>query len=378
MTDKARGMSRLLASAAAPAGALLVTLCASPAWAEKYSAIVIDTQTNEVLHAEDADGTRYPASLTKMMTLYMLFDALERGEVSLTDKMYVSRHASRQSPTKLGLRAGRTITVDAAIRAVVTKSANDAAVVIAEKLGKTEGGFAAKMTARSRELGMLNTNFANASGLPNMRQTTTARDMAILGERLFQDHQGYYHYFQTPGMQWGRAYAPNHNRLLGKVEGVDGIKTGYTNASGYNLASSVSRDGRRLVAVVMGGQTAAGRDAQMATLIENAYQVLAVRKGANTATLASMPVNRATIDPVTGQVSSQYQRVDQGAYTVTLPTVAQAIAGAAAAAAQVLAPEASAQTPLATAPRVSGRIGGAPLSSNLVSSGELENAPNLY
>jgi D-alanyl-D-alanine carboxypeptidase len=370
MSEKAVGLSRFLTSAVAP-GALLVTLCATPAWAEKYSAIVIDTQTNEVLHADEADAIRYPASLTKMMTLYMLFDALDRGEIKLTDKMYVSRHAAVQAPTKLGLRPGGTITVDAAIRAVCTKSANDAAVVIAERLGKTEGGFAAKMTARARTLGMTNTNFVNASGLPNMQQTTTARDMAVLGERLFQDHKVYYHYFQTPGMKWGRRYAVNHNRLLGRVEGVDGIKTGYTNMSGYNLASSVSRNGTRLVAVVMGGQTAAARDEQVQTLIETAYATLAARQSEK-ATLASLPVNRVTIDPVTGALSSDLTRTDKAAYTVTLPNVAQAITDAANAAAKVLAPEASAAT---LKPQVTGVIG-APLTTGTQRTSELES--NLY
>jgi D-alanyl-D-alanine carboxypeptidase len=350
MTDHSRAFRLSLS-----AGAALAGLCAAPAaWADKYAAIVIDTQTNEVLHADAADDLRYPASLTKMMTLYMLFDALDRGEISLSDRMVVTRHASVQAPTKLGLRPGKSIKVEDAIRAVVTKSANDAAVVIAERLGGTEANFSARMTTRARNLGMLNTTFVNASGLPDLRQRTTARDMAVLGERLFQDHQKYYHYFQTPGMQWGRRYAANHNHLLGRVDGVDGIKTGYTNASGYNLASSVARDGRRLVAVVMGGATAASRDAQVAALIENAYQQLAIRKGGvsgtlmassdNAATLTTMPINRVTID-ANGTVKSDLTRSDQASYTMSVPTVAQAIAGAAAAAASVIAPEASAATP---------------------------------
>lgn len=335
-----------------PAGAALAALCAAPsAWADKYAAIVIDTQTHEVLHADAADDLRYPASLTKMMTLYMLFDALDRGDIGLNDRMVVSRHAAVQSPTKLGLRTGKSIKVEDAIRAVVTKSANDAAVVIAERLGGTEANFSAKMTKRARGLGMLNTTFVNASGLPDLRQRTTARDMAVLSERLFQDHQKYYHYFQTPGMSWGKRYSRNHNNLLGRVEGVDGIKTGYINASGYNLASSVSRDGKRLVAVVMGGATAASRDAQVAQLIEDAYQNLGGRKSGvlvasanNAATLTSMPINRVSVD-ANGTLKSDLVRSDQAAYTAGVPTVAQAIAGAAAAAASVLAPDASAATP---------------------------------
>jgi D-alanyl-D-alanine carboxypeptidase len=359
MTDHSRAFRLSL-----PAGAALAALFAAPsAWADKYAAIVIDMQTNEVLHADAADDLRYPASLTKMMTLYMLFDAIDRGEIGLNDRMVVSRHAAVQAPTKLGLRTGKSIRVEDAIRAVVTKSANDAAVVIAERLGGSEANFSARMTTRARNLGMLNTTFVNASGLPDLRQRTTARDMAILGERLFQDHQKYYHYFQTPGMKWGRRYAANHNHLLGRVDGVDGIKTGYTNASGYNLASSVNRDGRRLVAVVMGGETAASRDAQVAQLIESAYQQLAERKSGtlmasadNAATLTSMPLNRVSID-ANGGLKSDLTRTDQASYTTSVPTVAQAIAGAAAAAAAVLAPDASASTPR-TAPRA-----GAPLTA---------------
>jgi D-alanyl-D-alanine carboxypeptidase len=359
MTDHSRAFRLSLS-----AGAALAGLCAAPAaWADKYAAIVIDTQTNEVLHADAADDLRYPASLTKIMTLYMLFDALDRGEISLNDRMVVSRHAAIQSPTKLGLRVGKSIKVEDAIRAVVTKSANDAAVVIAERLGGTESRFSARMTTRARNLGMLNTTFVNASGLPDLRQRTTARDMAILGERVFQDHPKYYHYFQTPGFKWGKRYSANHNRLLNKVEGVDGIKTGYTNASGYNLASSVVRDGKRLVAVVMGGPTAASRDAQVAALIEEAYGQLAARQsgvlmasGDNAATLTSMPINRVTIDP-NGTVKSELTRADQATYTTGVPSMAQAIAGAAAAAASVLASDASASTPRAGAP-INGGGGG--------------------
>lgn len=372
MVNQARGKSRTLAKlgfakASMIPSALLVSFClASPSWAEKYSAIVIDAQTNEVLHAEMADDVRYPASLTKMMTLYMLFDAMERGEIKASDKMLVSRHASVQAPTKLGLRRGRTISVEDAIRAICTKSANDAAVVVAERLGGTEAKFAAKMTARARQLGMLNTTFVNASGLPDMRQQTTARDMAMLGERLFQDHPAYYSYFQTPGMRWGRSYAANHNRLLGKVDGVDGIKTGYTNASGYNLASSVSRNGVRLVAVVMGGETASARDAQVSQLIENAYATLDTRKA--NISVAQLTVNKVGIDAANNMMSSTLTRNDQSGYTVSLPSVAQAIAGAAAAAASVIAPNASAATPSR----------GAPLASTIVGRSELDSAPGLY
>ncbi len=284
----------------APAGVILVTLsvAAGAEASERYAAIVIDTQTETVLHSEMADELRYPASLTKMMTLYMLFDQLERKQISLNERMTVSRFASRQAPSKLGLKAGATIRVDDAIRAIVTKSANDVAVVLAEKLGGTEAWFAAKMTAKAHAMGMKNTHFVNASGLPDPRQRTTARDMAVLSEKLLADFPQYYSYFQTPGMSWGKRYARNHNRLLGQVDGVDGIKTGFTNASGYNLASSVVRDGRRLVAVVLGGTTAAARDAQVAYLIESAYASLSGKPGVATAT--ALPVTRVAVDVSSG------------------------------------------------------------------------------
>ena len=295
---------------------------------DRYAAYVVDAQTHEVLYNEDADAARHPASLTKMMTLYMLFGAIDRGELTLDSRMPVSRHASRQAPTKLGLRAGQTLRVEDAIRAIVTKSANDAAVVIAERLGGSESAFAAKMTERAHTMGMINTRFVNASGLPNPRQITTARDIATLSEHLLVDYPKYYAYFQTPGMQWGRHYAANHNHLLGQVEGVDGIKTGYTNASGYNLASSVSRHGKRLIAVVMGGQTAASRDAQVAYLIENAYSELSARAaGAPTATFAAMPITRAQVDFNSTDLRLTTTTHDSAQYTSPAPSGAAAIAG---------------------------------------------------
>jgi D-alanyl-D-alanine carboxypeptidase len=304
---------------------------AAPAYgSERYAAFVIDAQTHEVLHEEAADEARYPASLTKMMTLYMLFDEMEKGHIKLSDKMKVSKKASRAAPTKLGLKAGGTITVESAIKALVTKSANDAAIVIAERLGGSESNFAANMTVKARKIGMSNTAFYNASGLPDMRQKTTARDMAVLSEKLIQDFPQYYHYFQTPGMQWGKRYASNHNRLLGNVEGVDGIKTGYTNASGYNLASAVMRDGRRVIAVVLGGETAQSRDNQMAYLIENAYLTLNKRGPASsTATLATLPLTKATPNFTTGTLAASTAITDQIQYSSPAPSGAAAASGSA-------------------------------------------------
>jgi D-alanyl-D-alanine carboxypeptidase len=252
---------------------LLAFLClATPAAvAEKYASIVVDAETNEVLHARHADDPRYPASLTKAMTLYMVFDALKSGEIKLNEQLVVSRHAASQPPSALRLKPGSTISVSDAIRALVTKSANDVAVVIAERLGNSESRFGTLMTARAKSFGMTRTTFRNASGLPNTRQLSTARDMAILAERLLEDHADYYHYFSTDNFRWGKREYGNHNKLLKTVKGVDGIKTGYTRASGFNLMASAERDGRRVIAIMFGGSTSKSRNAHVTDLIEAAY-----------------------------------------------------------------------------------------------------------
>ncbi|MGE0828251.1 MAG: D-alanyl-D-alanine carboxypeptidase family protein [Hyphomonadaceae bacterium] len=273
---------------------------ASPAFAQaandRYAAIVIDVETNEVLHADAADERRFPASLTKMMTLYMLFEAMERGEIGLEDRLVASRHASRQPPSRLGVRRGDTLTVEQAIGALVVQSANDVAAMVGERLGGTESNFAARMTQRAHQLGMTNTRFMNASGLPDPQIRTTARDMAMLSIAIWRDFPQYYHFFQTPTNAWRGREGRNHNRLLGAVDGVDGIKTGYTRASGFNLASSAVRNGRRVIAVVLGGESAAARDAQVAYLIEGAYEELARRHDldANGVTWANLPTQNVT------------------------------------------------------------------------------------
>jgi D-alanyl-D-alanine carboxypeptidase len=293
------GFSSLKAVLGAVAVALTLGFAsAPPALADdRYAAIVMDARTNEVLLEDQADESRFPASLTKMMTLYMLFDALERGDISMNTRLTATRHAAAQPPSRLGLRCSRrrgcdSITVEQAIRAIVVQSANDVAVMVAERLGGSEARFCANMTARAREIGMRDTRFVNASGLPNVNQRTTARDMATLGQALWRDFPQYYHYFQTPSFAWRRGSGANHNHLLGQVEGVDGIKTGYTRASGFNLASMAERNGRRVIVVVMGGETAAARDAQVAYLIEGAYQEFARREDPNAATLAGLQNRR--------------------------------------------------------------------------------------
>ncbi|MEO0607198.1 MAG: D-alanyl-D-alanine carboxypeptidase family protein [Pseudomonadota bacterium] len=242
------------------------------AMAEKYASIVVDLETEEVLHARHADSVRYPASLTKAMTLYMLFDAMKSGEVKLYERLPVSRAAAKQPPSSLRLRAGNTITTKDAINALITKSANDVAVVVAERLGGTEDRFATLMTAKAKAMGMENTVFKNASGLPNSQQLSTARDMSVLAVRLLDDHADYYGYFANTKFSWGRATYKNHNKLIGKVVGVDGIKTGYTRASGFNLMASAKRRGRRVVAIMFGGSTARSRDQHVTDLIEAAYK----------------------------------------------------------------------------------------------------------
>jgi D-alanyl-D-alanine carboxypeptidase len=243
----------------------------APAWADKYASIVINMDTGQVLHDRNADDPRHPASLTKVMTLYMVFDAIDAGKLKLSDRMTVSKAASRAQPSKLGLKAGSTIKVEDAIRALVTKSANDVAIVIAEKLGGTEAKFVTQMNAKAKKLGMLNTTFRNASGLPDRKQITTARDMARLGEAIFMDHRAQYKYFSLSSFTWNNRKHLNHNELLKSVEGVDGIKTGFTNASGYNLMASAERDGHRVMAIMLGGKTGKARDRHVADLIEAAF-----------------------------------------------------------------------------------------------------------
>ncbi len=233
-----------------------------------FASIVVDANSGKVLQDSDADGLRHPASLTKIMTLYLLFERLDAGKLKLDTPLKVSEHAATQAPSKLGLEPGDTIEVEEAIRAVVTKSANDIAVVIAEALGGDEEEFARLMTSKAHALGMSHTEYRNASGLPDDNQVTTARDLAVLGRAIQDRFPQYYRYFATPSFTYHGNTIRNHNHLLGNVEGVDGIKTGYTQASGFNLVTSLKRGNRRLVAVVLGGRSAGSRDAQMRGLLD--------------------------------------------------------------------------------------------------------------
>jgi D-alanyl-D-alanine carboxypeptidase len=232
------------------------------------SAIIVDVKTGKTLYSQSADTQRYPASLTKMMTLYLLFDALEAHKTSLNAPISVSAHCAGQAPSKLGFRPGGSISTRDAILAIVTRSANDVACAIGESLaGGSEPAFARRMTQKAHELGMSRTVFHNASGLPSPGQVTTARDMSTLGRALQDHHPEYFSYFSTPSFVWRGVTIRNHDNLVGRVPGVNGIKTGYTRASGFNLVSSVTRGGRKIVGVVMGGETGRSRDQHMASLI---------------------------------------------------------------------------------------------------------------
>ncbi|WP_421915280.1 D-alanyl-D-alanine carboxypeptidase family protein [Mesorhizobium sp.] len=252
------------ATTAAPPEAVLSV----PAPAERYAAIVVDAKTGKQLFEVNSTAQRYPASLTKMMTLYLLFEAMESGRVSKTTQIPVSDHAASQPPTKMRFRRGETIDVDSAIRAIVVKSANDVAVAVGEYLGGSEDQFAAMMTAKARQIGMTGTVFRNASGLPDDDQHTTARDMAVLGMALHSRFPQHFHYFSESDFMFRGKLIRGHNDMLGRVRGVDGIKTGYIRASGFNIVTHYDADGRQLVVVVMGADSARQRNDHVEALIQ--------------------------------------------------------------------------------------------------------------
>ena len=254
-----------------------------------FSSIIVDGNSGATLSANNPDASRHPASLTKIMTLYLLFERLDAGKIKLDSEMEVSAHASEQAPTKLGLRPGQTIRVEDAIKGLVTRSANDAAVVIAEAIAGDEGDFAKQMTRKARALGMTRTVYRNASGLPDDNQVTTARDQSTLGRAIQDRFPRYYRYFSTVAFNYHGHSIRNHNRLLGNVEGVDGIKTGYTRASGFNLVTSMRRGNRHLVGVVLGGRSGGSRDAAMRSLLaEN------LGKASTTRTVAAIAERNAS------------------------------------------------------------------------------------
>ncbi len=264
------GLLALCGTVGLPALANAQTSSSSEA---RYSAVVIDAQSGEVLYSIRADSPRYPASVTKVMTLYLTFEALARGDLRLTDEITMSRHAASMQPTKLGIAPGKTLSVEDAIQAMTIQSANDVAVAMAEHLGGTETRFAAMMTLKAKELGMNNSRFVNACGLPDSRQISTAHDIAILSRAIMRDFPQYYSYFGQNQFTYGRKTMTNHNNLLRTMPGVDGLKTGYTSASGYNLAASAVQGNRRLITVVLGGSSGAMRDGEVARLLNAGFEV---------------------------------------------------------------------------------------------------------
>jgi D-alanyl-D-alanine carboxypeptidase len=273
-----------------------------------FSSIIVDGNSGATLSANNPDASRHPASLTKIMTLYLLFERLDAGKLKLDSEMQVSEHASEQAPTKLGLRPGQTIRVEDAIKGLVTRSANDAAVVIAEAIGGDEDDFAQLMTRKARALGMVRTVYRNASGLPDDQQVTTARDQATLGRAIQDRFPRYYRYFSTVAFNYHGQSIRNHNHLLGSLEGVDGIKTGYTRASGFNLVTSMRRGNRHLVGVVMGGRSGGSRDATMRSLLTENLDKAAIRR--TVAAITERGVSEASEvaeadDPATQPVRSQ-------------------------------------------------------------------------
>ncbi len=275
-------------------GLSLTAPAQAQSWKSGSASIIVDANTGKVLQAQNADALRHPASVTKVMTLYLLFERMEAGRLSTNSRLPVSARAAAQPPSKLGVRAGSSISVDDAIQSLVTRSANDVAVVIAEAVGGSESNFAAMMTRKARSLGMHRTTFYNASGLPHPGQVTTARDLAILGRAIQDRFPRQYRYFATRSFNYQGRSIGNHNRLLGRVDGVDGIKTGYTRASGFNLLTSLKRDGRHMIGVVLGGRTGRARDARMAELLnEHLPRAYAGRRTAPRVTemaSANMPV----------------------------------------------------------------------------------------
>jgi len=255
----------------------------------KAASLVMDAYSGRILYQSNADAQCYPASLTKVMTLYLLFEKLQQGKITLNTRMTVSRHAANQAPSRLGLKPGATIRVEDAILALVTKSANDIAVVVAEEIGGSEKQFAALMTKKARTMGMSRTTYLNASGLPNKGQLTTARDQATLANRIQVDFPRYFTYFSTKTFAWDGRVIKNHNHLLGKYEGMNGLKTGYTAASGFNLTTTVKRDGKSIIGVVLGGKTARARDLQMVEILDRTLPTAIVMNDANSKTrLASL------------------------------------------------------------------------------------------
>jgi D-alanyl-D-alanine carboxypeptidase len=328
-------------------------------YSPSFSSIIVDGNSGATLTATSPDGLRHPASLTKMMTLYLLFERLDSGKMKLDTEMPVSEHASDQDPTKLGLRPGQTIRVEDAIKGLITRSANDAAVVIAEAIGGDEESFARMMTRKAHALGMSRTIYRNASGLPDDEQVTTARDQSILGRALQDRFPRYYRYFSTTAFNFRGRTITGHNHLLGSVEGVDGIKTGYTRASGFNLVTSMHRGNRFLIGVVMGGRSGGSRDAIMRNLLAENLDKAATRR-----TVAAI-TERGSSDQATEVADQGGAEVASAAAETPAPAPAPSrtakVVAALAEATAALPPTQPKDAKIEPAPMTSGVIQGQPM-----------------
>ncbi len=299
------GSARFLVAALAVGAMLAAT---APADANpRYAAIVFDANSGQTHFSRYADEHRFPASITKVMTVYILFEELAAGRLQPNSPLTASQNAADQAPSKIGIRAGQTISVEDAIKLLITKSANDVAVVVAENVSGSVSAFADRMTKTARSIGMSRTTFRNPHGLPNSGQVTTARDIVTLALAVQKRFPQYYHYFNTRSASWRGTTFRNHNRLLGQVQGVDGMKTGFIRASGFNLVANMRRDGKHLVAVVMGGRTGASRDAHMREILANALPNAA--RGAQQLLVSNPPMPQARPNhdpsmPVTTQTAS--------------------------------------------------------------------------
>lgn len=280
------------------AAAALAVLHAAPPAAVAGPALLLEADTGKVLYAEDPDNQWYPASLTKIMTAYLTFEALKAGRVTLDTKITVSEAAHLQPPSKVGLPVGGEITVELALKALIVKSANDVAVMLAEAVGGSEAAFIERMNATARRLGMSRSRFANPNGLPSADQVTTARDLARLSRAVLRDFPDYAHYWAMPDMQIGKRRLGSHNSLLKSYEGADGLKTGFICDSGFNVVATASRDGKRLMAVVLGEPTGRERALRAASLLEHGFQMGGWKSLFNTASLDNLPLSPEAKGPV--------------------------------------------------------------------------------
>lgn len=323
-----RGLGYRLAVSLIFLGLLIASVFAQAADArsllhlDKYAAIVMDADSNEVLYARNPDAARPPASITKIMTLMIAFEEIDAGRLNLDDRVYFSATAASQPPSKLGIGKGGWITVEQAIRLLTTKSANDVAVALAERIEGTEVAFAQRMTEKARSLGMNATSFYNASGLPHAGHITTARDLATLSSALIHQFPHYYAYFSAQSYTMDGQTFPNHNRLLGELVGLDGIKTGFTNAAGFTLAASAQRDGKRLIAIVLGAPSSAARNENITELINSGFEVLKQRRYGRNTTVASFmkEPEPSVVDLWSQPATAQGSALDEDAEPVFEPT----------------------------------------------------------